>query len=110
MYRCLAVLLAAGSVVSALPSFLQEAVQATPRQVAGLIVDLDYAQYQGSHNAKFDTNVFLGIRYAAPPKRWQLPESPQPNRTSIIQATSQPPRCPQSNAAPLLVAPFPTNR
>ena len=31
------------------------------------IVDLGYAQYQGTFNATGNTTDFLGIRYAAPP-------------------------------------------
>ena len=48
-------------------------------------------------------NDFHSIRYAAPPTgqlRWQQPKAPAINRTQIIQATSLPPRCPQSQSAP----------
>ena len=31
------------------------------------IVDLGYAQYQGTFNATQNATTFLGIRYAAPP-------------------------------------------
>jgi hypothetical protein len=31
------------------------------------IVDLDYAQYQGSWDATSNMTSFLGVRYAAPP-------------------------------------------
>ncbi|KAK3319597.1 carboxylesterase family protein-like protein [Cercophora scortea] len=64
------------------------------------VIDLDYAQYQGVHNTEFNTNVYRGIRFAARPKRWQLPEAPKTDRSAIIAATSNPPRCPQSNPAP----------
>ncbi|KAK4173655.1 Alpha/Beta hydrolase protein, partial [Triangularia setosa] len=64
------------------------------------VVDLDYAVYQGYHDSTFNTNVFRGIRFAAPPKRWQLPEAPEVDRASVLQATNNPPRCPQSGAAP----------
>ena len=37
------------------------------------IVDLGYAQYQGTFNATQNTTNFLGIRYAAPPVGSQLP-------------------------------------
>ncbi|KAK1752869.1 Alpha/Beta hydrolase protein [Echria macrotheca] len=68
---------------------------------AAPVVDLDYAQYQGVYNATFDVNMYRGIRYAAPPKRWQLPEAPVVNRTAVIQATDDPPRCPQSLPGPM---------
>jgi hypothetical protein len=35
--------------------------------VIGPIVDLGYAQYQGSTNTSTDISSFLSIRYAAPP-------------------------------------------
>ncbi|KAK1755534.1 Alpha/Beta hydrolase protein [Echria macrotheca] len=59
------------------------------------IIDLGYSRYQGQYNQKFDRYDYKGIRFAAPPKRWQLPEAPKPNRTAVIQAVKQPPRCPQ---------------
>ena len=49
-------------------------------------------------------NDFHSIRYAAPPTgqlRWQQPKAPAINRTQIIQATSLPQPCPQSQSAPL---------
>ncbi|KAK4642829.1 hypothetical protein QC761_401010 [Podospora bellae-mahoneyi] len=64
------------------------------------IVDLDYAVYEGYHNSTFNTNVFRGIRFAAPPKRWQLPDAPEVDRASVTKAVNNPPRCPQSGAAP----------
>ncbi|GAB1318467.1 Carboxylic ester hydrolase [Madurella fahalii] len=98
----LAVILAAGRLVS---GFIQE--QFVPPDLKGVsggaaapIVDLGYSQYQGSYDPTFDTNVYRGIRFAAPPKRWQLPEAPEVNRTSVIQAVSDPPRCPQSLPGP----------
>lgn len=59
------------------------------------IVDLGYSRYQGYCDPRFDANVYKGIRFAASPKRWQRPEAPRVNRTSIIQAVENPPRCPQ---------------
>jgi len=44
------------------------------------------------------------IRYAAPPVgklRWQAPQAPPVNLTSIQWAMKQPPRCPQSGGAKL---------
>ncbi|KAJ5628469.1 hypothetical protein N7490_010697 [Penicillium lividum] len=67
-------------------------------------VDLGYATYQGSYNSTYDLNIFKGIRYAAPPVgklRWQAPQAPLVNRTSIQSATDQPPLCPQSGGAKL---------
>jgi len=60
-----------------------------------IVVDLGYSRYQGYCDPKFDANVYKGIRFAAPPKRWQLPEAPTTNRTAVIQAVDIPPRCPQ---------------
>ena len=37
------------------------------------IVDLGYAQYQGTFNSTSNTTNFLGIRYAAPPVGEILP-------------------------------------
>ncbi|KAJ5982532.1 Carboxylesterase type B [Penicillium sp. IBT 35674x] len=68
------------------------------------VVDLGYAQYQGYYNSTSRLNVFLGIGYATPPvgrMRWQAPQPPVINRTTIIHATHQPPLCPQSGAAQL---------
>ncbi|KAK8052345.1 carboxylesterase [Apiospora rasikravindrae] len=70
-------------------------VQSTPAPV----VDLEYSQYQGYYDPDFDLNIYKGIRYAAPPVgklRWQRPETPAENRSEVIQATEDPPKCPQS--------------
>lgn len=54
-----------------------------------------------------NTDPFLlvaRIRYATPPVgrlRWQAPQPPVMNRTTIIRATHRPPLCPQSGAAQL---------
>ncbi|KAK0744673.1 Alpha/Beta hydrolase protein [Apiosordaria backusii] len=88
---CWAIAIAQGATTGTLKSH---------KSIKAPVVDLDYAVYQGSYDSKFHTNIFRGIRFAAPPKRWQLPEAPKANRTSIIQATDNPPRCPQSGAAP----------
>ncbi|KAJ5701490.1 hypothetical protein N7488_009038 [Penicillium malachiteum] len=75
---------------------LATSVQTSP------IVDLDYATYQGRYN-----NICLRlhrIRYAAPPVgklRWQAPQAPLVNRSSIQPAIEQPPLCPQSGGAKL---------
>ncbi|KAJ5903626.1 hypothetical protein N7504_006009 [Penicillium tannophilum] len=77
---------------------------ASPANTANPVVDLGYASYEGYYDSAYDLNVFKGIRYAAPPVgklRWQAPQAPQVNRTSIQCATKQPPRCPQSGGAKL---------
>ena len=46
--------------------------------------------------------IRLSIRYAAPPTgslRWQAPQSPEANRSSVILATELGPTCPQSSRA-----------
>ncbi|PSN69731.1 alpha/beta-hydrolase [Corynespora cassiicola Philippines] len=67
-------------------------------------VDLGYAVYEGVANASTGLNTFKGIRFAAPPLgslRWQPPQPPHTNRTSIQSAAEYGPQCPQSfNAVP----------
>ncbi|KAG1858309.1 Carboxylesterase, partial [Suillus tomentosus] len=61
------------------------------------IVDLGYAQYQGSVDTTTNTTSFLGIQYAAPPLdnlRWAAPQPP-PTVPGIQQATTQPNECHQ---------------
>ncbi|KAJ5279973.1 hypothetical protein N7478_005345 [Penicillium angulare] len=77
---------------------------ATPLHTANPVVDLGYTAYQGSYSETYDLNIFKGIRYAAPPVgklRWQAPQPPPVNRTSIQSAIEQPPLCPQSGGAKL---------
>ncbi|KAJ6109871.1 hypothetical protein N7486_002106 [Penicillium sp. IBT 16267x] len=77
---------------------------AAPAHTANPVVDLGYASYQGYYDSTHDLNIFKGIRYAAPPVgklRWQAPQAPPVNRTSIQCATKQPPLCPQSGGAKL---------
>ncbi|KAK8043108.1 carboxylesterase [Apiospora phragmitis] len=71
--------------------------QSTPAPV----VDLEYSQYQGYYDPGFDLNIYKGIRYAAPPigkLRWQRPQAPVANRSEVIQATENPPQCPQTRS------------
>ena len=73
-------------------------------------VDLGYSVYQGYYNATSDLDLFLGIRYAAPPtgqNRWRKPQAPATNRTQTIPALEYPWRCPQSGNSPYLFDPCP---
>ncbi|KAE8440677.1 hypothetical protein EG329_006829 [Mollisiaceae sp. DMI_Dod_QoI] len=66
---------------------------------SSLEVDVGYSIYQGSFNDTHNVNEWKGIRYAAAPignLRWQAPQAPIVNRSSVINATSTPPQCPQS--------------
>ncbi|KAG2064949.1 alpha/beta-hydrolase [Suillus decipiens] len=59
------------------------------------VVDLGYAQYQGSVDTVTNTTSFLGIRYAAPPignLRWAAPQPP-PTTSGIQHAVTQPNEC-----------------
>ncbi|KAF2729424.1 carboxylesterase type B [Polyplosphaeria fusca] len=73
------------------------------------IVDLGYELYQGVANATTGLNVWKGIRFAAPPTgslRWQAPQPPIVNRSSVIPATSFHSMCPQSPPSGILPTPF----
>ncbi|KAJ7683203.1 Alpha/Beta hydrolase protein [Mycena rosella] len=62
------------------------------------VVDLGYAQYQGTVNTANNITNFLGIRYAAAPLgdlRFRAPQPPA-NVTGVQQATIQPNACLQS--------------
>ncbi|KAJ5657956.1 uncharacterized protein N7484_001605 [Penicillium longicatenatum] len=77
---------------------------AAPAHTASPVVNLGYASYQGYYDSTHDLNIFKGIRYAAPPVgklRWQAPQAPPVNRTSVQYAIKQPPLCPQSGGAKL---------
>ncbi|KAJ7723824.1 Alpha/Beta hydrolase protein [Mycena maculata] len=59
------------------------------------IIDLGYAQYQGTVNTSTNLTTFLGIRYAAAPidnLRFRAPHPPQ-NVTGVQQATAEPNEC-----------------
>ncbi|KAK8035493.1 carboxylesterase [Apiospora rasikravindrae] len=67
------------------------------------IVDLGYARYRGYHDDDLDLDIWMGIRYAAPPVgklRWQAPQPPPCNASSInvTSAIDPPPVCPQTGA------------
>ncbi|KAJ6463192.1 Alpha/Beta hydrolase protein [Mycena vulgaris] len=62
------------------------------------IVDLGYAQYQGTVNTAINVTNFLGIRYAAAPLgdlRFRAPQPPA-NVTGVQLATVQPNECLQA--------------
>ncbi|KAK3395154.1 putative carboxylesterase [Podospora didyma] len=67
---------------------------------AAPIVDLGYSVYRGVYNETSGLNTYRGIRFAALPQRWQLPEAPTVDRTSVLEAVNDPPRCPQSLPGP----------
>ena len=71
-------------------------------------VDLGYSVYQGYRNASTDLNTFLGIRFAAPPtgaNRWQKPQAPSQNRSSVLPADAYAPTCYQSPDASTMINP-----
>ncbi|KAJ7681346.1 Alpha/Beta hydrolase protein [Mycena rosella] len=62
------------------------------------IIDLGYAQYQGSVDASTNVTSFLGIRYAAAPigdLRFRAPQAP-PIVAGIQNATEEPDQCYQA--------------
>ena len=58
-------------------------------------VDLGYSIYEGSLQSGL--NVWQGIRYAAPPERWQAPQPPVTDR-KVIQANGVPNQCLQAGS------------
>lgn len=73
-----------------------------------MTVDLGYATYQGYRNASTDLNTFLGIRFAAPPtgaNRFQKPQPPVQNLSSVIQADTYAPTCYQSPSGSTMINP-----
>jgi len=74
-------------------------------------VDLGYGIFQGTSNATSGVNIWRGIRFAAPPtgsNRWQAPQPPAVNRSSVIQANSFGNICPQNQ--PGTTTPIPLNQ
>ncbi|KAG2365256.1 Alpha/Beta hydrolase protein [Suillus spraguei] len=66
--------------------------------ISASIVNLGYAQYQGSVDTATNITSFLGIPYAAPPVgdlRWAAPQPPS-TISGIQQATTQPNECYQA--------------
>ena len=67
-----------------------------------LTIDLGYEIYEGSLNDTSGFNTWKGIRFAAPPtgsNRFQAPQTPSSNRSSVIQATDYAPTCYQAGDA-----------
>lgn len=63
----------------------------------GRTVDLGYGVYTSVFDNTSALNIWQGIRYAAPPLgplRWQAPEAPAVNRTTVL-ADTRGPACPQ---------------
>ena len=96
------------SIPNALPTllgfliFFQVLTVAPTCNAEAPVVDLGYAKYLGLQNSS--TNIFHGVRYAAPPTgslRWQppVPIESQNNYTSssVINATAYGPQCFQGN-------------
>ncbi|KAG2111829.1 Alpha/Beta hydrolase protein [Suillus clintonianus] len=76
-----------------------EALSAPTNTGSGSIVNLGYAQYQGSVDTATNTTSFLGIRYTAPPVgdlRWAAPQPP-PTVSGVQQATAEPNMCYQAS-------------
>ncbi|KAG1856414.1 Alpha/Beta hydrolase protein [Suillus subluteus] len=74
------------------------ALEALSATVSVPIVNLGYAQYQGSVDTATNITSFLGIRYAAPPVgdlRWAAPQPPL-TVSGVQQATTQPNECNQA--------------
>jgi carboxylesterase type B len=72
------------------------------------VIDLGYAQYQGSVDTVTNTTSFLGIRYAAPPLgnlRWAAPQPP-PTTSGVQQANTQPNECYQAPLGNASTNPF----
>ncbi|KAG0708779.1 Alpha/Beta hydrolase protein [Suillus ampliporus] len=75
-----------------------EALSSPATTTSAPIVNLGYAQYQGSVDTATNITSFLGIRYAAPPVgdfRWAAPQPPS-TIYGVQQATTQPNACYQA--------------
>jgi hypothetical protein len=72
--------------------------QNSTNETSSLQVDLGYSIYEGFNDNTTGLDLWQGIRYAAPPTgsmRWQLPQPPLLNRSSVIQASAISSQCPQ---------------
>ncbi|KAG2743957.1 alpha/beta-hydrolase [Suillus brevipes Sb2] len=93
------------NLLAVLQTFLALATLAT---ADASIINLGYAQYQGSVDTVTNTTSFLGIRYAAPPLgnlRWAAPQPP-PTISGVQQATTQPNECYQAPLGNASTNPF----
>ncbi|KAF5361006.1 hypothetical protein D9756_005124 [Leucocoprinus leucothites] len=75
------------------------------------IVDLGYAQYEGSLSNNTGNLEFLGIRFAAPPTgalRWRAPQAPK-TAPGIQRADTPPNRCWSADDGKQPETPFPVN-
>jgi hypothetical protein len=67
-----------------------------------LSVTLPDATYVGFHNTTSGLDVWLGVRYAAPPvgeSRWKAAQGVQPGNATV-SATTMPVQCVQSQVGP----------
>ncbi|KAG2358500.1 Alpha/Beta hydrolase protein [Suillus spraguei] len=87
-----------------------EALSSPVANVSAPIVDLGYAQYQGSVDTATNITSFLGIRYAAPSVgdlRWAAPHPPS-TVSGVQQANTQPNECYQATVGNSSTNPFET--
>ncbi|EPS95764.1 hypothetical protein FOMPIDRAFT_1032719 [Fomitopsis schrenkii] len=101
-------LLAFARLATALPSTALKqrwANESTP------VVNLGYAQYQGTYDPDTNISYFFGIRYAEAPTgdlRWQAPQTPT-TTAGIQQATAQPNECYQAPTGNATTSPYRTS-
>ncbi|KAG0695772.1 Alpha/Beta hydrolase protein [Suillus ampliporus] len=85
-----------------------EALSSPANATSASIINLGYAQYQGSVDTATNITSFLGIRYAAPPVgdfRWAAPQPPS-TISGVQQATTQPNECYQAPGGTSSTNPF----
>ena len=110
----------------ALATLIAAASNSTP------VVDLGYAQYQGTFDASSNVSYFLGLRYAQPPTgeylgrglsypswthsrgvpgelRWRAPQTPT-TTAGVQQATEQPNECYQADDGTSSTNPYRTTQ
>jgi carboxylesterase type B len=104
LFETLLTVASLAAVCSARPAPISDTTKVLyPRQStssnSSLEIDLGYSVYRGANNATSQLNSWKGVRFAAPPVgplRWQLPQAPESNRSSPIDASSYAPTCYQS--------------
>lgn len=85
-----------------------EALSSPAATVSASIVNLGYAQYQGSVDTVTNITSFFAIRYAAPPVgdlRWAAPQPPS-IVSGVQQATTKPNECNQAPVGNSSANPF----